>query len=69
MRVVAGADSVVANYLEEIAVNSFTVISSEVEESPDATVWYFRGIPRLCGVYRERAKRVDWASLGMTPTL
>jgi hypothetical protein len=69
MRVVAGADSVVANHLEEIAVNSFIAIPSELEESRDATFWYFRGIPRLRGVYRERAKRVEWASLGMTPTL
>ncbi|HXQ03019.1 MAG TPA: hypothetical protein VN801_08630, partial [Candidatus Udaeobacter sp.] len=32
----AGADSAVANHLEKIAVNSFIVIPSEVEESRDA---------------------------------
>jgi hypothetical protein len=67
MRAVAGADFIVANYLEKVAVNSFIVIPSEVEESRDATFWYFRGLPRLRGVYPERAKQVEWASSGMTP--
>ena len=58
MRGVVGADFVVANHLEKTAVNSFIVIPSELEESRDATFWYFRGIPRL-----------RFASLGMTPML
>jgi hypothetical protein len=43
LRAIAGADFVVANHLEEIAVNSFIVIPSEVEESRDAAFRYFRG--------------------------
>jgi hypothetical protein len=58
LRAIAGADSVVADNLEKIAVNSFIVIPSEVEESRNAAFWYFRGIPRL-----------RFASLGMTPVL
>jgi hypothetical protein len=58
MRGVVGTDFVVANHLEKTAVNSFIVIPSEVEESREATFWYFRGISRL-----------RFASLGKTPTL
>ncbi|HEU5246505.1 MAG TPA: tetratricopeptide repeat protein [Candidatus Udaeobacter sp.] len=44
----------------------FTVIPCGVEESRGATQGQFRGVPRLRGVYPERAKRVERASLGMT---
>jgi tetratricopeptide (TPR) repeat protein len=44
----------------------FTVIPSGVEESRGATQGQFHGVPRLRGVYPERAKRVERASLGMT---
>ena len=46
--------------------NFFAVIPSEVEESRGATAGQFRGVPRLRGVYPERAKRVERTSLGMT---
>jgi len=46
--------------------NFFAVIPSEVEESRGATEGQFRGVSRLRGVYPERAKRVERASLGMT---
>src|SRR6266545_2174695 len=46
--------------------NFFTVIPSGVEESRGATPGQFLGVPRLRGVYPERAKRVERASLGMT---
>src|SRR4030095_8925286 len=66
LRAIAGADSVVANHLEKIAVNAFMFIPREVDESRDAAFWYFRAIPRLRGVYPERARRVEWALLRMT---
>jgi tetratricopeptide (TPR) repeat protein len=44
----------------------FTVIPSVVGESRSATKGEFRGVPQLRGVYPERAKRVERASLGMT---
>jgi tetratricopeptide (TPR) repeat protein len=43
-----------------------TVIPSGVEESRGAIQGQFHGVPRLRGVYPERAKRVERASLGMT---
>ncbi len=58
MRAAGRADSVVANDLEKAAMNLFTVIPSEVEESRGASLGYIHGIPRL-----------RFASLGMTKTL
>src|SRR2546423_2665637 len=45
---------------------SLTVIASEVEGSRRISLRVCRGTFRLRGVYPERAKRVEWASLRMT---
>jgi tetratricopeptide (TPR) repeat protein len=46
--------------------NFFAVIPRGVEESRGASQGQFHWVPRLRGVYPERAKRVERVSLGMT---
>ena len=46
--------------------NFFALIPSEVEKSRGPMEGQFRGVARLPGVFPERTKRVERASLGMT---
>jgi tetratricopeptide (TPR) repeat protein len=54
------------NFVTVIPSPSTSLRTGSVEESRGATQGQFHGVPRLRGVYPERAKRVERAWLGMT---
>jgi len=54
------------NFVAVIPSPSTSLRTGSVEESRGATQGQFHGVPRLRGVYPERAKRVERAWLGMT---